>query len=468
MRIRIRDIAVICLALGSSACANFSAGNLFSHYSEQNQEMYQAVKQGDYQKASQELPDHLVGGKILDNLEKGRVYWLNKDVPESRSFLNLSDQAVRQQQDEAIVSISREAANAGSLFANDNLTAYVPADYELGFLHLYLALSYVYENQLEDALVELRRANQVQEKARNKRQAELIKERNRLKQEGIEPNLGGLMARYPSTGSTLQSIQNGYLFYLSGLLYEASGDLNDAYVDYRRALAVAPENTSVVQSTLRCAQKLGMNQDVVALRKKYGRLPRLSKHQGRVIIIQEQGVVDQLKGWQASLPIYDSLGRMNLYSVALPYYSDYQPSDALPMTLDGTTVAGQRLVDTNLMARKQLNERITSIVFRQILRLTLKNTLRQEASKDDNGGAEVANLVFNIWNTLTEQPDTRSWITLPGSVFSATKIVSAGEQTFTVGQQSYTFNVPAQGTTFVWLSRQGENAVIWHKQLGRL
>lgn len=455
------------MALGSSACANFSAGNLFSHYSEQNQDMYRAVKQGDYQKASQELPEHL-GGQILDNLEKGRIYFLNKDVPKSQSFLNLSDQAARRQQDEAIISISREAANAGSLFANDSLTTYIPADYELGFLHLYLALSYVYENQLEDALVELRRANQVQEKARNQRQDELIKERDRLKQEGVQPNLGGLMARYPSTGSTLQSIQNGYLFYLSGLLYEASGNLNDAYVDYRRALAVAPDNTSVAQSTLRCAQKLGMNQDVVSLRKKYGHLPQLSQNQGRVIVIQEQGVVDQLKGWQLSLPIYDSLGRMNLYSLALPYYSGYQPSDALPVTLDGVMVEGQRLVDTNLMARKQLNERITSIVFRQILRLMLKNTLRKEATKDDNNGAEVANLVLNVWNTLTEQPDTRSWITLPGAVFSATKVVSAGEQTLSVGQQSYTFNVPAQGTTFVWLSRQGENAVIWHKQLGRL
>ncbi|MDW6092641.1 COG3014 family protein [Vibrio rhizosphaerae] len=455
------------MALGSSACANFSAGNLFSHYSEQNRKMYRAVQQGDYQKASEELPDG-IGGKILDNMEKGRVYFLNKEVPQSQSFLNLSDQAVRRQQDEAIISISREAASAGSLFTNDNLMAYTPADYELGFLHLYLALSYVYQNKLDDALVELRRANQVQEKARNQRQDELIKERDRLKQEGIQPNIGGLMARYPSTGKTLESIQNGYLFYLSGLLYEASGNLNDAYVDYRRALAVAPDNTSVAQSTLRCARKLGMNQDVVSLRKKYGHLPQLSQNQGRVIIIQEQGIVDQMKGWQPSLPIYDSLGRINLYSLALPYYSDYQPSDVVPVTLDGTAVAGQRLVDTNLMARKQLNERITSIVFRQILRLTLKNAMRKETTKDDNNGAEVANLVLNIWNTLTEQPDTRSWITLPGTVFSATKIVSAGEQTLSVGQQSYVFNVPAQGTTFVWLSRQGENAVIWHKQLGRL
>ncbi|SMR99533.1 hypothetical protein VIM7927_00759 [Vibrio mangrovi] len=464
---RIRHIAVICMALGASACANFSAGNLFSHYSEQNRKMYQAVRSGHYQDASNELPDN-IGGDILDNLEKGRVYFLNHDVQKSQSFLAQSDQAVRRQQDEAIISVSREAASFGSLVANDNLTEYVPADYELGFLHLYLALSYVYDNQLEDALVELRRANQVQEKARNQRQDELLKEKDQLKREGVHTNVGSLLANYPSSGTTLQSIQNGYLFYLSALLYEANGDLNDAYVDYRRALAVAPDNASVAGSALRCAQKLGMNQDVTLLRKKYGAPQRPGKKQGRVIIIQEQGIVDQLKGWEQSLPVYDSNGRMNLYSVALPYYPAYHASNAFPVSLNEMMVEGDRLVDTNMMARKQLNERITSIVFRQILRLTLKNALRKESTKDDNNNVDVANIVMNVWNTLTEQPDTRSWITLPGAVFSATTIVSAGEQTLTVGSQSYSFRVPEQGTTLVWLSRQGENAVIWHKQLGRL
>ncbi len=48
---------------------------------------------------------------------------------------------------------------------------------------------------------------------------------------------------------------NGYLFYLSGLLYEASRDLNSAYVDYRRALAVMPNNKQVIESTMYAAKK---------------------------------------------------------------------------------------------------------------------------------------------------------------------------------------------------------------------
>jgi len=90
--------------------------------------------------------------------------------------------------------------------------------------------------------------------------------------------------------------------------------------------------------------------------------------------------------------------------------------------------------------------------------------LRKEAAKDDN----VGNLVFNVWNLLTEQPDTRSWLTLPGLVQTASLQVNAGEQRIKVGEQEYQFSVPEKGTTLVWVSRQGRHSTIWHKQLGRL
>lgn len=63
--------------------------------------------------------------------------------------------------------MSSTATSVGSLAVNDNLNEYEPADYELGFLHLYLGLNYVRNNDLDGALVEMRRANQVQEAAKN-------------------------------------------------------------------------------------------------------------------------------------------------------------------------------------------------------------------------------------------------------------------------------------------------------------
>ncbi len=463
MRSRIQLAFVTLLSTSAiTACANFSAGNLFSHYSAQNQALYQAVKAGDYPKAQQDL-NEAVAGDILDNFEKGRVAILNQDYADGKTSLEKSDQAVRAQQDKATISLSESATSVGSLAVNDNLNIYRPADYELGFLHLYLGLSYVHANDLEGALVEMRRANQVQEQARKEREAELNSAQQEMQSQGLSPNLGSILANYPDAGKTLQSVQNGYLFFLSGLLYEASGDLNGAYVDYRRALAVAPQNTQVSDATLRVAKRLGMSEDLVMLEKRYGQTHPLASGKGRVIILEEQGVVQALEGWKQALPIFDSNGASAWYSMALPYYRA-QPKQAFsPMRLDDGVVMASSLVDVDAMAQRSLSERMPALIIRQALRVVAKEQLRRQAAKDD-----VGNLIFNVWNTLTEQPDTRSWLTLPGQVMSASAEVEPGEQTLSVDGQSYPFNVEAGRTVLVWLSRQGENSTIWHKQLGKL
>ncbi|CAE6918235.1 hypothetical protein ACOMICROBIO_LMKGKHOH_03150 [Vibrio sp. B1FIG11] len=126
----------------ATGCANLSAGNLFSHYSDQNKEVYQAVVAGEYAKAEQ-LQSSDVGGDILGNFEQGRISFLAQDYPTSLSSLEDSDRAVRKQQDRATISVTETATSVGSLAVNDNLNEYQPADYELGFLHLYLGLNYL-------------------------------------------------------------------------------------------------------------------------------------------------------------------------------------------------------------------------------------------------------------------------------------------------------------------------------------
>ena len=347
---------------------------------------------------------------------------------------------------------------------NDNLNFYQPADYELGFLHLYLGLNYVKANKLDDALVEMRRANQVQERARKDRERDLQDAEQQMKQQGLTPNLGSVLAKYPDAGQSLQAVQNGYLLYLSALLFEADNDLNSAYVDYRRALAVMPDNRSVIDSTMRVAKRLGMREDLAKLEKRYGTYQPLAKGKARVIVLQEQDIVEALQGWKLSLPLYDSRGNGALYSLALPYYPTSAPIRYTPLALNQRSVNQDLLADVNLMAQKNLSEKMPSIVIRQALRVVAKDRLRKEAAQGD----DVGNLLFNVWNTLTEQPDTRSWQTLPASVYSSTSVVAPGEQQLLAGSQAYSFNAQEGQTVLVWLSRQGNSATIWHKQLGKL
>ncbi|MEZ8823012.1 COG3014 family protein [Vibrio amylolyticus] len=440
-----------------------SAGNLFSHYSAQNNGVYQAVKTGQYEKAENNLPE-AIAGDVLDNLEKGRVQFLAENYPKSHESFSDSDRAVRTQQDRATISVTDSAVSFASLAVNDNLNNYYPADYELGFLHLYLGLNYLQENDLEGATIEMRRANQVQEKAKQDRQSELESAQNSLQVQGVSPNLGSVLSNYPDAGKTLQAVQNGYLLYLSGLLYEASRELNSAYVDYRRALAVMPDNAEVIDATFRLAKRLGMNEDLKQLEETYGSQKTLSEEQARVIVLQEQGVVEALQSWKLTLPIYDSRGNGALYSLALPYYTNGVSERFGAMSLNGDKLQESQIADVNLMAQRDLSERMPAMVIRQALRVYAKDQLRKEAAKED----DVANLLFNVWNTLTEQPDTRSWQTLPGEVYTSSEFVTAGKQKLDVDGQQYEFNVEAGRTALVWVSRQGGMATIWHKQLGRL
>lgn len=463
MQKHIRLAFILGSTLVLSACANLSAGNLFSHYSAQNGELHQLVKSGDYQQAEQALPE-FVAGDILDNFEQGRVYLLNQQYPESKAAFDLSDQAVRVQQDQATVSVSESAMSLSALAVNDNLKTYQPADYELGFLHLYLGLNYLKQNDLEGALVEMRRANQVQEQARKDREKDLESAQKQMEQQGLTPNLGSVLSNYPDAGKTLQAVQSGYLLYLSALLYETDNDLNSAYVDYRRALAVMPDNQQVIDGTMRVAKRLGMREDLVKLEKRYGKASYLASGKSRIIVIDERGVVESLQGWKQALPLYDSRGDGAWYSIALPYYPQAQSESFSPIKINNGHLSESLLTDVNLMAQRDLSERMPSIVIRQALRVWAKDQLRKEAAKGD----DVGNILFNVWNTLTEQPDTRSWLTLPGEIYSASAEVNPGQQQMTINGVDYSFNVEAGRTALVWLSRQGDNSTIWHKQLGNI
>ncbi len=451
-------------SLALSACANLSLGNRFSHYSAQNSELHQTVKNGRYYEAEELLPEE-IAGDILDNMEKGRVYLLNQQYPESKGAFEVSDRAVRVQQDQATISVSETAMSLSALAVNENFKTYQPADYELGFLHLYLGLNYLKKNDLEGAIIEMRRANQVQERARKDRESELESAQSQMQAQGVSPNLGSILANYPDAGKKLQAVQSGYLLYLSALLYEADNDLNGAYVDYRRALAVMPDNQQVIDGTKRVAKRLGMREDLVKLEKRYGKASYLDANKGRVIVIDERGVVDAMNGWTQTLPISRGSNR-GLYTVSLPYYENVPAEKFSPVILNDSSVSGSLLTDVNLMAKQNLTERMPSIIIRQALRVWAKEQLRREATKDNPD--DIGNALFNVWNTLTEQPDTRSWITLPGEIYSASSVVEPGEQSVQVAGQTHTFNVESGRTTLVWLSRQGNNATIWHKQLGNI
>lgn len=458
----LKHAAVLVLSLSMTACANLSTQSLFSHYSASNVQAHEALQQGKYQQAIEALPE-APAGDILDGMERGRVNFVAEQYPDSFVALQRADMAVKEQQRQASIQISEGLNQAGALLTNDNMITYQPADYELGFLHLYLALNYIQQKDLEGALVEVRRANQVQEAARKQREAELGRAEQEAQRKGLSQNLGAVLARYPDAGEQLANVQNGYLFYLSGILYEADGDLNSAYIDYKRALAVAPGNMYIANTVLRLATRMQMKGDLNKLQARYGKYTPAQAGSGRVVILDEQGVVQARDGWRLPLWLQDSRGDGVIYNLALPYYGNTPSPRLSPLVLDSQSVNSSELANVNNMAKSSLNEELPVIVVRQALRVLAKNEVRKSAAKNGN---DVGNVLANIFNTLTEQPDTRSWQSLPSSISMYHTDLKAGNHQLSWNGQNLDVKVAAGRTTMVWASRQGNQLSWWSVILG--
>ena len=417
-----------------SGCSITSFGDLFSNYSQQMNGVKQAQQQGNFQQAISLIPERNVndGSYSLGLLEKGRLEYLANNNKQSRQDFEQTYQLVQQEQQGAKVELSRGIENVTAVISNDNAIRYDIPLYEQSMLHSYQALNYLTQQDLSGALVEVRRANLVQENAL-KANAKTIEnsQQNSINQGS---SMDSLSQQYPSMNEAIGRVKNGfqnaYTFYLSALLYEAADQKNDAYIDYKKALEIYPDNHYLQQDVWRLANTLHMTNDISLFRKSLSQKITKesdSNNQGQVVIIIENGIVGAKQEVSLSLPIYTRHNDMRLYSVALPRYQNqltiYPP---LTLTYQGKRYQSEEIVRLQSLAAKQLQDKLPIIVTRQITRLVAKEEIRQQLVRK---GGDVGNIFANIYNIATEKADTRSWSTLPDSIHILRLNLSAGTHT---------------------------------------
>ncbi|QJT24102.1 hypothetical protein E4184_08435 [Aeromonas media] len=400
---------------------------------------------------------------VLDQLEKGRIAWLAGQDAISKQGFAAADSRLAWEDNQARYRLSQGLAQAGSLLTNDQTMAYRTPDYERTMLHHYLALNYLQRGDAEGALVEVRRANQVQERALKARADEVRKAKEKSEESEAEGEMRQLMSRGAPEldrliGRVKNGFQNAYTFYFSGVLYEAAGDLNDAWVDYQRGYQIAPDNQSLQDALLRLARLRGSSDELKETEKKVGRkAPPPAKDQGQLVVLFEDGLIPARREIFLPLPISTSSGDFRTFTVAAPYY-DNRASDTGPLTVSVGKQAGRTssLVRLESLAAKDLQERLPGMLTRQALRLVAKEQLRRSAAKE---GGDVGNILVGIFNTLSERADTRSWLTLPAEASSWQGMVPAGEVQLQLGAGSAMRTLPltvhAGRTTLVWVQRLG-------------
>ncbi|MNJ08956.1 hypothetical protein D3C77_30900 [compost metagenome] len=439
--------------------------DLFVSYSDQMVPLRNQLLLGHAAEALPKVRESTPGDDtyVLDQLEKGRIAWLAGQDAISKQGFAAADSRLAWEDNQARYRLSQGLAQAGSLLTNDQTMAYRAPDYERTMLHHYLALNYLQRGDAEGALVEVRRANQVQERALKARADEVRKAKEKSEESEADGEMRQLMSRGAPEldrliGQVKNGFQNAYTFYFSGVLYEAAGDLNDAWVDYQRGYQIAPDNQSLQDALLRLARLRGSADELKETEKKVGRkAPPLAKDQGQLVVLFEDGLIPARREIFLPLPISTSSGDFRTFTVAVPYY-DNRASDTGPLTVSAGKQAGRTssLVRLEALAAKDLQERLPGMLTRQALRLVAKEQVRRTAAKE---GGDVGNILVGIFNTLSERADTRSWLTLPAEASSWQGMVPAGEVQLQLGAGSAMRTLPltvhAGRTTLVWVQRLG-------------
>lgn len=420
---------VLLLTLGG--CATYSA---------KFADLRPQVAEGNFDAALGTLEKESGGNdRLLYHLERGLIlHFAGRHLESNTDFAA----AERLAEELYTKSISQGAI---SLFTNDTAISYRARPYEMAMVPYYKALNYLYLGQPGEAQVEARRASL------------LLSRYVDATLEGVREN----------DGDTLRQVRNNaFLLYYSGMLYDSEGEVNDAFIAYRNAAAAFQANRALLNieippdladDLVRVSRRLGFTSELDQLRRQCpdvfrgGENGEWAAGQGEVVLLLESGFVAQKTQVRFDFPIFEGsaysdsdywaweifagLGNMQAFisghkveywvSVAAPALQD-APGDIggarVSAGLAGSHVLTSRAANLNREARITFDAEKPSIFFKTIARGLTKYLATRQIQKKSG----IAGALANIFGSVTETADTRSWLTLPQNVNLARLSLPAG------------------------------------------
>jgi hypothetical protein len=409
--------ALLATLFGLSGCAS---------YTQQALGVRDPLARGDLEAAQVFLEEEKPGGDGLPYLmELGLVLRYRGEYVRSNEVFERAEQVI----DELYTkSISREAL---SLAMNEELILYDGEMWERVLIHYYRALNYVELGQFEDALVECRKVNHK-------------------------------LAVYVDSSDNPPTYRtDAFAQYLTAILYEASGELNDAWVSLRLADEAyahyaeaygVDQPESLTGDLLRLAHDQGDRDVFEQLRERFPDSPfqdtQALLHQGEIVLFYEEGFIPAKIQHDITIPIlkdeysddHDDLAHElstrahgnytykkteleYLLRVALPAFPPPVPGEGVgwaTMSTGGLESRTELAENLDAIARRGLDDRMGGIIFKTILRGLTKYALTRAADEKDAGW------LANLFTAATEKADTRGWITLPQTIQIGRLVVDPG------------------------------------------
>jgi hypothetical protein len=301
-------------------------------------------------------------------------------------------------EDESLVHPERALESLAAWTVSETLTDYHGEGYERALLHSCLGLTYLALGKVEDLLVEVRRSNALLEA-----EEDLYE---------VEYGAGGM----------------GH--FISALGYELRGDLDEAYIDYKRMEAKGLGGELVGSSLVRLARTLGRENDLAAWTKRYGENPSPSPDAARVILIAGVGAGPLKREGRLEVMTDEGLLAWTVPQIML------RPSPVGSVVLEANNlkakVSSVVIEDVGRIRARNLEDRLALLATRSTVRTFLKRALRNSV-KEEHG--EWAGLAADIFTSVSERADLRTWSTLPDTWQAARMFLPPGAHELTVTAQ---------------------------------
>jgi uncharacterized protein len=314
---------------------------------------------------------------------------------------------------------------ATGYLTNPNMSVYRGEDHEHLMLLYFKAINYLKMQKPDEALVECRRLNIRLNQLSDKYQSEKKYQRD------------------------------AFIHNLMGIIYQSTGDYNNAFIAYRNALEIyesdyeklfslrAPDQLK--KDLLNTAWWTGFAEEFARYQEQFNMREYIPEkpdaelvffwHNGLAPVKSEFNINFVIDHQSENLVVFsnESLGitfpfhlekekeksdlaSLEVFRVAFPRYderSEYYRTAKLQT--DRVSVGLELSEDISKIAFHSLNERMVLEFSKGLLRAALKKAAELSMKKEDEGLAALIGVV----NALTEKADTRNWQTLPHSIYYA-------------------------------------------------
>ncbi len=319
---------------------------------------------------------------ILLLMERGMLaHSLGRYEESNRALLEAAQRIEKEEQ----FRLSEELA---SMVAGERMLTYPGEEFEKVLVHTFAALNFLALGEPEPARVEAKRA---------------LKRLGTLEED---------------------SYDQPFARYVAAVAYEAAGDLNDAYIEYRKVHELLPELALARADLLRSTRLLGWQEEEEAWQKKFTDtpVPDYAEPGGNELIVflaAGRGPAKRTRRF------YLGEGRF----IAIPSYVPFSYSagtdHAATVRVDGGEPQQAYLLsDVGELAISSLEQRLVKYLLKETARAATREVIVEQIREETGDTGEV---IARVLLLLAQPADTRCWGTLPAALLVARIPIAAGE-----------------------------------------